>query len=47
MTHKRGEDEGEGSDRVNTEGEKGTFWLIEIVESVVDEDGGGSSMVAR
>ena len=47
MIHKRGEDEGEGSNRVNTEGGKGTCWLLGIVESVLDEDGGGSSMVAR
>lgn len=42
---RKGDDGGEGSGGVDTEGGKGTFWSLEIVESVVDDDGDGSCML--
>jgi len=44
MGPRNGEDGGEGSGGVDTEGSAGTFWSLEIVESVVDDDGDGSSI---
>jgi len=44
---RNGEDGGEGSGGVDTEGSKGTFWSLETVESVVDDDGDVSSIGAR
>lgn len=45
MGPRRGEDGGEGSGGVDTVGSTGTFWPLDIVESVVDDDGDGPSMV--
>jgi hypothetical protein len=47
MGPRRGEDGGEGRGGVVTVGGIGTFWSLDIVESVVDDDGDGSSMCVR